>query len=420
MAVTMVLRGGRHIRAGPWSCPQGPSLITEGLERGTLSRMTTAAHRRMVRATSGRALGGVAAGVAQHLGLSPLVVRLAFVLLAFCGGAGIAMYAALWVLVPQGEVVAPAGSQDRVQLLALAALAVGGLLLMQVLGLSSPALVPLMVVAGGAALVWRQADAAQRERWRAARGRGPVVVLLGVALVVAGLVGFLATRGELQQAREGLLSTAVVVVGVLVLSGPWVLRLTADLRAERRERIRSQERAEVAAHVHDSVLQTLALIRKASDDPREVQRLARTQERELRGWLYAPTAASAELAFAGALEAAAAEVEEAHGVAVEVVVVGDRPVSPPLVALVAATREALVNAAKHAGVASVALYAEVTADRVEVFVRDRGCGFEPATVPPDRYGLAQSVIGRMERHGGSAAVRSSPGEGTEVRLEVRP
>jgi len=375
--------------------------------------VTTAAPPRLVRAGSGRALGGVAAGVAEHLGLAPLVVRLAFVLLTLCGGAGILMYAALWVLVPQGDVPASAVGDHRVQLLALAAVGIGGVLLLQASGFFSPALLPLLAAAGGVGLVWRQADEAQRERWRAGRVRGPVVVIVGAAFVVAGLAGFLATRGELQQAREGLLSTVVVVVGVLVLSGPWVLRLTGDLRAERRERIRSQERAEVASHVHDSVLQTLALIRKAADDPREVQRLVRTQERELRGWLYAP--AVQDTTLRGALEQAAAEVEEAHGIAVELVVVGDGPASAPLVA---AAREALVNAAKHSGERSVQVYAEVTGGRAEVFVRDRGRGFDRAAVPADRYGLTQSVVGRMERHGGQASVRSAPGEGTEVRLEA--
>jgi len=378
---------------------------------------TAAAPRRLVRASSGRALGGVASGVAAHLGLSLLLVRLAFVLLALSGGVGVAMYAALWVLVPQDRAAPARDADDRVQLLALGAVALGGLLLLQATGLSSPALLPLLFVGGGVALVWRQADAAQRARWRTAGGRGPLVVVVGAALVGFGLLGFLFTRGELQQAREGLLSTVLVVLGLVVLSAPWWVRMAADLREERRERIRVQERAEVAAHVHDSVLQTLALIRKAADDPREVNRLARTQERELRGWLYAPTAPS-DVTLAGALERAAAEVEEAHGVAVEVVVVGDCPTSPSLLALVAATREALVNAAKHAGVQTVSLYAEVGDDQVEVFVRDRGCGFDAAEVPQDRYGVAQSVVGRMERNGGRAVVHSRPGEGTEVRLEV--
>ena len=373
--------------------------------------------RRLVRATSGRALGGVAAGTAEHLGLSVLVVRLAFLLLALYGGAGIAMYAALWVLVPQGEVVAERGTDLRVQLLALAALGGGGLLLLQATGLTSPALLPLLLVGGGVALVDRQADAAQRARWRTAGTRGPLLVASGAVLVIAGLVGFLATRGELQAAREGLLSTSVAVLGLAVLTAPWWYRMAADLRAEQRERIRAQERAEVAAHVHDSVLQTLALIRKAADDPREVSRLARTQERELRGWLYAPSG-SAEGSVATALQEAAAEVELAHGVEVEVVCVGDCPSTPALQALVAAAREALVNAAKHSGAPAASLYAEVGPERVEVYVRDRGCGFDAATVADDRYGLAQSVVGRMERHGGRAVVRSAPGQGTEVRLEV--
>ena len=373
--------------------------------------------RRMVRATSGRALGGVAAGLADHLRLSPLVVRIAFVLLTLSDGAGLLMYAALWVLVPQGEVRPARTGDDRAQLLALTALGAGGLLLLQVAGFFSPAIAPLLLVVGGVALVWRQADAVQRARWRTAGRRGPVVVAAGSALVVVGLIGFLATRGELQQAREGLLSTVVVVLGLAVLTAPWWARTAQELRAERRERIRSQERAEVAAHVHDSVLQTLAMIRKAADDPREVSRLARTQERELRTWLYDRPAP--ELTLSGALEAAAAEVEEAHAITVEVVVVGDCPTSPAVLALVAAAREALTNAAKHSGVDVVQVYAEVLEDRVEVFVRDRGKGFDPSTVPPDRYGLAQSVVGRMERHGGRAVVRSTPGSGTEVRLAGR-
>ena len=202
------------------------------------------------------------------------------------------------------------------------------MLLLQVLGFGSPVLLPVLLVARR-----RRAGVAAGGRRRSAPGgaapgrRRPLGALAGTALVGVGLLGFLATRGELQRAREGLLSTVLVVAGVALLSAPWWVRTAQDLRAERRERIRSQERAELAAHVHDSVLQTLALIRKASDDPREVQRLARTQERELRAWLYPPAAAEGTT-LAGALQAAVAEVEEAHGLTVEAVVVGDAPASP--------------------------------------------------------------------------------------------
>jgi signal transduction histidine kinase len=338
------------------------------------------------------------------------------------------MYAVFWLLLPQSGAgsCTPAsgrlGSSDRdgSQLLAFAAVGVGGLLLLQAAGVFSPVLLPLVFAGAGAALVWRQADEAQRSRWRGVGDRRLRLLAVGggAVLLAVGLTGFLATIGQLGQARDGLLSTAVVVVGLAVLTGPWLLRISADLSAERRERIRSQERAEMAAQVHDSVLQTLALIRKAAQDPREVTRLARVQERELRGWLYAPSVPQ-EPAFAAALSSVAGEVEEAHGVTVEVVAVGDCPTSPALVALVAASREALVNAARHSGVDTISLYAEVGADRVEVFVRDRGSGFDPAAVPPDRFGIAQSVVGRMQRHDGRASVRSSPGSGTEVRLEVR-
>lgn len=390
-------------------------------------------HRKVVRAAQGRYVGGVAAGIADHLGLAPRVVRLVFVALTLVHGMGLAMYGAFWLLMPQHSPAASpddptvagpeeARDHDRVRVLAAAAIAVGGLVLLEQYGLASPVVLPLLVVAAGLAVVWQQSDAAQRARWRSPGNlRVRLLALVGGGLLLlTGLAGFLASIGQLGQAREGLVSTVVVVAGLAVLTAPWWVRTTTDLRAERQERIRSQGRAEVAAHVHDSVLQTLALIRKAADDPREVNRLARVQERELRGWLYAPSPpASLDLFVAAALEKAAAEVEEAHGVTVDTVVVGDCPLGPSLTALVAATREALVNAARHSGAPSVSLYAEVEPDRVEVFVRDRGTGFDPAAVPPDRFGLSQSITGRMERHEGTASVRSAPETGTEVRLEVR-
>jgi signal transduction histidine kinase len=172
----------------------------------------------------------------------------------------------------------------------------------------------------------------------------------------------------------------------------------------------------VAAHVHDSVLQTLALIQKAAGSPAEVTRLARGQERELRSWLY--SSGTSEGSLSGALTQLAADVEESFQVTVDVVTVGDLPLSEKLSAVVSATREAVVNAAKHSGVSTVDVYCEVEPSQVSVFVRDRGRGFDPATVPDDRHGLRGSVHGRMERNGGVAVVRSSSGEGTEVRLEM--
>jgi signal transduction histidine kinase len=380
-----------------------------------------AAHRRLYRATRGRALGGVAAGLAEHLGVSSVVLRVAFAALTLAGGAGVVMYAAFWVFVPQQDDAGGEGTEGRGQLIALGALVAGALLLLSHVGVvpTSSSLIPVALALTGLALVWRQADESQRSRWRASAtgARGLTRTVAGAALLAAGLAGFLATRGQLGEARQGLVFTVVVVLGLGVLTAPFWLRLTGDLRDERRERIRSQERAEVAAHVHDSVLQTLALIQKAADDPREVARLARGQERELRGWLYRPPGDAAGQ-FAAALEQAAAEVEEAHRVAVELVVVGDREVDARAGAVVAAAREAMVNAAKHSGVDRVQVYAEVEHDRLVVFVRDRGAGFDPALVPADRYGLSQSVVGRMERNGGTAEVRSTPGEGTEVRIEA--
>ncbi len=371
-------------------------------------------------------LGGVAGGLAEHLELPVVPLRLGFAVLALAGGAGVLLYAALWALLPQRPDASGPVTSHRTEVLgrvlAVAMVAAGALLVLARLGLTPSALLPLAAATGGVALVWTQADEAQRARWRSAGSdrQRPLVVLAGAALLVVGVVGFLATKGELRAAREGLLSTTLLVVGLAVLSAPWWVGMATDLRDERRERIRSQERAEMATLVHDSVLQTLAMIRKAAQDPAEVSRLARAQERALRGVLYAPRAHAPGSGLAAALEAVVAEVELAHPVTVELVVVGDCPAGERVRAAVAATREAVLNAARHAGVASVSVYAEVRPDRVEVFVRDRGTGFDVSTVPADRFGVAQSIVGRMERHGGHASVRSAPGEGTEVRLEVGP
>jgi signal transduction histidine kinase len=234
-------------------------------------------------------------------------------------------------------------------------------------------------------------------------------------VVAAGFV-FLHATGALGAARDVLLAVLAAVVVVGVILAPWIVRLVRSLTEERAERIRSQERAEVAAHLHDSVLQTLAMVQRRAGEPAEVAALARRQERELRAWLSGRPAPGQAARLAAALEAAAAEVEESHGVAVEVVVVGDRELDAGHEAVVAAAREAMTNAAKFGGGSPVDVYAESTGSRTHVFVRDRGPGFDAGAVPPDRRGVRESIVGRMERHDGRARITSAPGSGTEVEI----
>lgn len=398
-------------------------------------------NRRLRRAADARVVAGVAAGLAEHLAVDVVLVRIAFALLVAFSGAGILLYAAFWAVVPGLPVSAarvPVAGQTRLlALVGIGLLAAAGLAVALVVRPDSTAAGWPFVVAGvGVALIWRQAGDAQRARWAALPGRlawraatpepratqagrrGMTVLRIaaGVSLVAVGMTGFLAANGALVQARQGLLSTVVVVAGLALVSAPWWLRMASELAGERRERIRSQERAELAAQLHDSVLQTLALIQRHADDPRSVQGLARGQERELRSWLYAPARTAAGDRLATALEEVAADVEEAHGVTVDVVVVGDCELSERTAALVQAAREAMVNAARHSGASAVSLYAEVEDRRVSLFVRDRGCGFDPAAVPADRFGIAESVVGRMARYGGTARLSSRRGEGTEVEL----
>jgi signal transduction histidine kinase/phage shock protein PspC (stress-responsive transcriptional regulator) len=382
--------------------------------------------RRLKRAVDGRLLGGVAAGLADHLRLPVLLVRAGFVLLTAFGGAGLMLYGALWFLTPQDlqSSSPPARRVDRRQLTALAVISAGVLALAGQTGLGGRYLWPAVAGAVGLGLVWQQADTAQRSRWRAvatgssSRWAAVLRLVVGAVLIGLGMVGFLASQGQFAKARAGLLSTGVVVAGLVLLAGPWVARLARDLGAERRERIRAQEREEIAAQVHDSVLHTLALIRRNSADPKAVARLARSQERSLRTWLQRPSGQPGET-LGSALERVAGEVEEEHGITVEVVAVGDAPLDDALRSLVQAAREAIVNAAKSSGADVVSVYVEVEAACVTVFVRDRGRGFDLAAIPADRHGISGSIVGRMRRGGGSATVRTAPGEGTEVELSVR-
>ncbi|HET7652130.1 MAG TPA: PspC domain-containing protein [Acidimicrobiales bacterium] len=384
-------------------------------------------YRRLYRSADDKLVAGVASGLAEHLRVDVMVVRIAFALLAAAGGAGILAYAAFWVFVPMAAPsAAGAGAQPqhtgREQLPAIVALAAGGMVLAGISGVvfDSAMAWSLVVVAVGIGLIWRQADDARRARWASqARSHAGLRLALGAVFVGAGVAAFLASTNELEAARDGVVAIVVVLVGLALILGPWWIRLLGDLTEERRERIRSEERAEVATHVHDSVLQTLTLIQRHAEDPGEIRRLARIQERELRSWLYAPsTTPRPEGGLVAALEATAAEVEDRHRVRVEVVAVGDTALDDTLQAVVLAAREAMVNAAKFSGRDRVDVYAEVEPAAVTVFVRDTGAGFDPAAVPPDRRGIAESIVGRVARAGGTATVRSTAETGTEVELAM--
>jgi signal transduction histidine kinase len=383
----------------------------------------------LVRPAEGRVLAGVAAGTAAHLRLDPLVVRAAYVVLGVTGF-GVVAYALLWLVMPAADGTGAAteprqpvtgrlaglgalGTRSPRQVIALVVLGLAAIGLVDRVSslIGFDIVVPLVLVAAGMAVIWRQLDADRALSRPGVRG----VLAGGAVLAVVGVVLLLATTGQLANARNGFAATLVILAGVALASAPLWRRLLDSRAAERAARVRSEERAAVATHLHDSVLQTLALIQRHADQPQAVHRLARSQERELRAWLYEPAVATGGT-WAGLVATTVAEVEADHDFTVEPVVVGDAPVDDGLVALGAATREALVNAAKHSGAASVDLYSEVTPERVSVFVRDRGKGFDPATVSDDRRGLRDSVSGRVTRAGGTAVVRSAPGEGTEVEL----
>ncbi|GAA4738724.1 ATP-binding protein [Modestobacter marinus] len=373
----------------------------------------------LARPASGRLLAGVVAGTAAHLRLDPLVVRVVVVGLAFTG-VGVVAYALLWLTMPVADpsgdstptaVIGQRPSRRQLILLALLSFVVFGLVSQLLTFGGYDVVLPLVLAGIGLAVIWRQTDSDASLSRRTSRWG----LAAGVVVGVVGVVLLLATTGQLANARNGFTATVVILVGVALATAPLWRRLLDQRATERAARIRSEERAAVAAHLHDSVLQTLALIQRHAADPTVVGRLARSQERELRAWLYEPTVATGGT-WAGLVARLVAEVEADHAVTVDPVVVGDLPVDDAVATLGQAAREAVVNAAKHSGAPSVSLYSEVTPGSVTVFVRDRGTGFDPTAVPGDRRGLRDSVVGRLTRLGGTATVRSAPGEGTEVEL----
>ncbi|QNP70686.1 PspC domain-containing protein [Streptomyces roseirectus] len=408
--------------------------------------------RKLYRSSDGRWLGGVARGLAGHLGLPVIWVRLVFAGLFMAEGLGGLLYAAFWFFVPLGvggvgdqrppslvsTETAPDGRRrlvarkpDRGQMLALLFMVVVAMVFIGSVDVGSGARVyflPIVLVGAGVALVWRQADNARRARWvevgRRRRTLTLVRTLGGILLVAAGVSGVFVLKGSAAHLGSVLQAALAVLVGITLLAGPYLVRMTQDLSEERLMRIRAQERAEVAAHVHDSVLHTLTLIQRNAENAAEVRRLARAQERDLRTWLYKPEGTGKDeedepATVADAVRRNAAEVEDKHGVPIEVVVVGDCALDERTSAQMQAAREAMVNAAKYGGEGgAVQVYAEVEGRTVFVSVRDRGPGFDPDSIPADRMGVRESIIGRMERNGGTARLRAVPGGGTEVELEM--
>ncbi|MGI8456890.1 MAG: ATP-binding protein [Propionibacteriaceae bacterium] len=415
--------------------------------------------RKATRVAEGAMLGGVCTGLARHLGWPVMVIRIGFVALLITQLLGVIAYGALWLLMPPAieptkapgiEAASRGNKRDAARgagrsalksrrrmdvgaLVALMALGAGLLWLVQLTGwgISQSLFWPIAFACAGAALVWRQADTAQQREWRAeaggrlwlapfvARGGWPAVVrvVLGLGLIGGAFAVVIAQYQQLAQLPAVLALTGLALAGVAIVVAPWLYRSRTTLNQVRAEKVRADARADMAAHLHDSVLQTLALIQRQADDPKAVQQLARRQERELRGWLYGDELA--DTTVKAALTQGASDIEDERGVPVELVVVGDADLNESLGALVRAAREAMMNAAKHADVDKIDVYAEIDEDHVEVFVRDRGRGFDLGDIDDDRMGVRGSIVDRMARHGGRAVIRTAPGEGTEVKLEMQ-
>ncbi|MEM9566112.1 MAG: ATP-binding protein [Actinomycetota bacterium] len=369
-----------------------------------------------------RWVGGVAAAIARELGVEPLVIRFSFALLAIAGGWGLVLYAVAWAvlayltptrLAPYHPEPKAASSFHRH--LAIGMIVLGFILGLQTLGIAfinNQVVFAVGFLLTGVLIAWSR----QQEE-----GGISAIVRVGLGLVVAGagMTAVLLTSLSFLDAIQLLVVAVAVVGGVALVIAPSLIRIGQDFDVERQERVRADERARMAAHLHDSVLQTLTLIQRSADNPQRTAQIARQQERELRQWLYGKGPARAgAVRLEPALQQMANRVEQHHGIKVEVVAVGDNEDLEPdtIEGLVAATQEAVTNAAKHAGVPKVDVFAERRPEAIEVFVRDAGVGFDPSAIDDDRQGIRSSIVDRMERHGGRAAIHSEPGHGTEVEL----
>ncbi|MBT8201413.1 MAG: PspC domain-containing protein [Acidimicrobiia bacterium] len=376
------------------------------------------------RSTTDRWLAGVCGGIAHRLGIESMYVRVAFLIFTLASGIGFFAYVlALVLTIDQTEEHDPesfesASTREKVALLLMGAGALG---FSNELGLVPTFIYPVALVLLGGAALWDRSQSTGDSRLARliAPGVGGAPTLGrtvgGLILLIVGLGMFFSEVSFLRQAGTLVNGVVITGVGAAVVFGPWLYRLARELSAERSERIRADARAEFAAHLHDSVLQTLALIQRSPDDPRKMVTLARSQERELRNWLYRAGSDHEELG--PALEELAAIVEQNHDVPIEVIVVGSAPLDVRVEALLGAAREAMTNAAKHSGADTITVYAEVEPDAIDVWVTDQGSGFDVSASQSNGAGISGSIIGRMERHGGTAELASGE-EGTEVPLRL--
>jgi signal transduction histidine kinase len=389
-------------------------------------------------------LGGVCSGLARRLGVRKRTVRIVTVLLALFFALGIAAYMTLWILqTRQGESASIFTKtfndhRDKEILFAVSIAVLTLLITVGTIGVGPPGafLWFLALSCLEAVMVWRGASEEERDHLReitssisttqAGRTVGWRAIALrtglGIIFIIWGISLMSRVSGERDAAAYVLVGASALVLGLFALFAPWWIRSVQDLSMERRARVRAQDRADMAAHVHDSVMQTLSLIQRSANDSNEVTRLARQQERDLRSWLANPemfgTQSPTPRTLSQSILDVESEIEDNYDVSVEAVTVGDAPIDDAMLALVAACREAALNAAKWSGVRDIAIYVEVESKQISLFVRDQGSGFDPATIAPDRQGIAGSIVDRMRRHGGTAVITSSPGAGTEVELRL--
>lgn len=373
------------------------------------------------RSRSERVIAGVCGGISATMGINAAIVRIAFVVLTIVW-VGPPLYLLAWLVMPAAPADAPSaqppprlGRPPAVrQAAGLALMIVGALVLARDsrFVVADEVIWPVLLLAAGVGVVvWRSESGSGSTRSSLLR------IAAGTMMLAVG-IGFLAaTRLSLATVRDGLLSAGLAAGGLALIGGPWVTVLLRERREERLRRVRADERAEMAAHLHDSVLQTLAMVQR-SDDAAAMSALARRQERDLRRWLYGERERSPQDTVRDALERMAIGVEDRHGVVIEVVTVGNAPVDAAAEALVAAAGEAMTNAARWSGCERVDAYLEATDASVEAFVRDRGSGFDLEAVGEDCRGIQDSIRGRLARVGGTCEISTAPDAGTEVHLSV--